>query len=225
MDSKNKNQNEGLRLRLLKTASEIISKEGLKKLTMRALSNQVGVSRTASYRHFDNKDALLFAIAEEGFKELTLRYQKINREKSLDSISRLQYIGLAYIEFAVRNPGTYRLMFGQEITQQQRSAELCSAARETFSEYLIAVKAFQDENNIESDDYYGLANFSWATVHGLATLLIDGQFQIFGDNHGEPTLLTDVKTKLVKSGSPMIAFSRKILTNFWNMILNGSSTR
>nr|NQU92530.1 TetR/AcrR family transcriptional regulator [Bacteroidota bacterium] len=116
MNAKKKYQFGDLRFRLLKTASEIISKEGLKKLTMRALSNQVGVSRTAPYRHFENKDALLLAIAEEGFNELTIRYQKINRDKSLDSLSRLQNIGLAYVEFAIKNPGAFRLMFGQEIT-------------------------------------------------------------------------------------------------------------
>ena len=76
MDSKDKNQYGDLRLRLLRTASEIISKEGLKKLTMRALSNQVGVSRTAPYRHFENKDALLLAIAEEGFNELRFSIEK-----------------------------------------------------------------------------------------------------------------------------------------------------
>ena len=198
----------GLRLKLLQTASEIISKQGLKTLTMRALSHQVGVSRTAPYRHFKNKDALLLAIAKEGFNELTDRYQKINRDNSIDSFSRLQNIGLAYIEFAINNPGAFKLMFGHEITRHQRPAELSSAARETFNEYLIAMKAFQEERNLASDDYSLLANYSWAAVHGLATLLIDGQIQVSGKNYGLPTLLTDERFTMMGKVQSMIDFSK-----------------
>lgn len=221
METKNKNQCGDLRLRLLRAASEIISNEGLKKLTMRALSNQVGVSRTAPYRHFKNKDALLLSIAEEGFNELTIRYRKINHDISLDSLSKLQNIGLAYIEFAIKNQGAFRLMFGQEITQQQGSGKLRSDASETFNEYLMAVKAFQDEMNITIDDYSILANYSWAAVHGLATLLIDGQIQVSGKNYGLPTLLTDEKPNIMDNVSSMIDFSKQTLMNFWDVILNG----
>ena len=214
-----------LRLMLLETAAEMISSEGLKKLTLRELSQRVGVSRTAPYRHFANKNSLLFAIAEEGFKKLTQRYRKMNRNKSLSSLSRLQNNGLAYIEFAVKNPGTYRLMFGHEITQQKRSPELHAAAKETFDEFLIAVEAFQKENKIKSDDIIILANFLWATVHGLATLLIDGHIQLTNGNHGMPTLLTNEIAKSVDSVPSMIAFSKKTLIDFWLMISNGYSIK
>lgn len=210
-------------MRLLKTASEIISEEGIKKLTMRSLSKKVGVSRTAPYRHFENKDALLLAIAGEGFNELTIRYQSVNRDKSLDSLSRLQNIGLAYIEFAVKNPGAFRLMFGQEIIQHQRSAKLCSAARETFNEYLKAVKALQNEKRITIVDYSILANYFWTIVHGLAILLIDGQIQITGENYGLPTLLRNKKPNIMGDIQSMIAFSKQTIMNFWEVILNGIS--
>jgi AcrR family transcriptional regulator len=225
MAAKKKYKSGDLRIRLLKTASEIISKEGFKKLTMRALSNQVGLSRMAPYRHFENKDALLLAIAEEGFNELTSRYQKINRDTSLDSLSRLQKIGLAYVEFAIKNPGAFRLMFGQEITQHQRSGKLCSDARETFNEYLIAVKALQVEKNITLSDYSVLANYFWTTVHGLSILLIDGQIQVSGENYGFPTLLTDDQPDIMGNVESMIAFSKQTLTNFWDGILNGISQK
>jgi AcrR family transcriptional regulator len=221
MDTKKKDQSGGLRLRLLKAASEIISEMGIKKLTMRSLSNMVGVSRSAPYRHFENKDALLLAIADEGFNELTIRYQTINRDKSLDALSRLQNIGLAYVEFAIKNPGAFRLMFGHEITQHQRSEKLCSDARETFSEYLIAVKALQDEKNITTAGHSILANYFWTIVHGLAILLIDGQIQITGKNYGLPTLLGDEKPKIMGDIRSMVAFSEKTIMNFWKVILDG----
>ncbi|MCP3901023.1 MAG: TetR/AcrR family transcriptional regulator [Desulfobacteraceae bacterium] len=221
MSKKNKDQSGDLRLKLLKAASEIISKNGMKKLTMRALSTQVGVSRTAPYRHFKNKNALLLAVAKKGFNELTSHYQKINKDKSIDSLARLQNIGLAYIEFAIINPGIFRLMFGQEIAQQKRSDKLNSAAKQTFNEYLVAVKTFLDENSIAAGNYSILANYSWATVHGLAVLLIDGQVQVVGQNYGLPTLLTDDSMITLDNISSMMAFSKQTLMDFWDLILKG----
>ena len=93
--------------------------------------------------------------------------------------------------------------------------------KETFNEYLIAVKAFQDEMDITINDYSILANYSWAAVHGLATLLIDGQIQVLGKNYGLPTLLTDEKPNIMGHVPSMIAFSKQTLMNFWDVILNG----
>ena len=190
---------------------------------MRSLSSKVGVSRTAPYRHFENKDALLLAIAEKGFNELTIRYQKINCDKSLDSHSKLQNIALAYIKFAIINPGPFRLMFGQEIIQHQRSEKLCSDARATFNEYLLAVKALKADKNITTVDYSVLVNYFWTIVHGLAILLIDGQVQITGENCGLPTLLDAAKPNIRYDVQSMIAFSKQTIMNFWDVIFNGVS--
>jgi AcrR family transcriptional regulator len=223
MDAPKKYPSSELRLRLLKKASEIISEKGIKKLTMRSLANKIGVSRTASYRHFENKDALLLAIAEEGFKTLTTRYQKINHDKSFDSLSKLQNIGIAYIEFAIKNPGAFRLMFGQKIIQHQRSEKLCSAAKETFDEYLKAVKTYQEEEKITIVDYSILANYFWTIIHGLTVLLIDGQIQITGDDYGLPTLLSNQRPNIMGDIQSMMAFSKRTIMNFWEVILNGVS--
>jgi AcrR family transcriptional regulator len=223
MDAKKKSRYGNVRSRLLKTASEILSEKGIKKLTMRSLGSKVGVSRTAPYRYFKNKDALLLAIAEEGFNELTIRYRKINRDNSLDSFSRLQHIGLAYIEFAIKNPGAFRLMFGRQIIQQDRSEKLCSDAKKTFNEYLIAVKALEEDKSITSVDYAVLANYFWTIVHGLAILLINGQIKITGQNYGLPALLDDEKSNSRGDVQSMIAFSKQAIFNFWDVILNGFS--
>jgi AcrR family transcriptional regulator len=223
MDARKKYRWGDLRSRLLTAASEIISEKGIKKLTMRSLSSKVGVSRTAPYRHFDNKDALLLAIAEQGFNELTIQYRKIIHDQSLDSFSKLRNIGLAYIEFAINNPGAFRLMFGQEIIEHQRSAKLCSDARETFNEYLTAVKALQEDKQIAIADYAVLANYFWTIVHGLAILLINGQIQVTGPNYGLPTLLNDELPNGGGDVQSMIAFSKQTINDFWNVILKGVS--
>jgi AcrR family transcriptional regulator len=225
MESRPKTQSSDLRLRLLKTASDIISQHGLKKLTLRELSHRVGVSRTAPYRHFKNKEALLMAIAQDGFNKLTVEYQKINRDKSLDAFSKLHQCGLAYIKFAITNPGVFRLMFSQQITQLPRSSQLRADADQTYKEFLKAVTAFQQETNIASDKYLILANYSWATVHGLANLLIDSQIHVSGNNYGLPTLLTNDLSNIQRDVQSMIEFSKQTLMNFLDLILNGLSSK
>ncbi|MBW2607264.1 MAG: TetR/AcrR family transcriptional regulator [Deltaproteobacteria bacterium] len=222
MDGKNKNNDSSLRLKLIKVASEIILNEGLKKLTMRALSQHIGVSRTAPYRHFENKNALLMTIAEEGFNELRYKYKKINNDTSLDSLSRLQNIGITYIEFAIRNPDIFKLMFGKELARKNRSVEFNTAAGKVFKEYLIAVEIFSNEykEKMKSNDILIFANYSWATVHGLATLLIDDQIQLSGEDSGFPILFTDQKVKQKNSIQSMISFSKRTLMEFWDMVLN-----
>ncbi len=209
-----------LRSKLLETAVEIISKQGIKKLTMRTLSQMVGVSRTAPYRYFVSKDALLFTLAKEGFEKLTLNYITINQNKADDSLNRLKNIGLTYIEFAINNPGQFRLMFGNDITKQKRSPELNKAASETFNQFLTAVEAYNVEYKTVSNDLTIFANYLWSTVHGLASLLIDNQILLSDDNYGKPTLFTDEAAGKVNDLKTIMVFSRQTLDNLWNLIKN-----
>ena len=80
----------------------MISSDGLDKLTIRSLSRRVGVSRTALYRHFADKAALLSALGADGFRKLTERYRLINSDPSLDALTRLRMIGTEYLKFAIR---------------------------------------------------------------------------------------------------------------------------
>ena len=207
-----------LRPELLQVAANIISEQGLEHLTIRTLSKRVGVSRTALYRHFADKSALLCAIAEDGFNKLTSRYREINKDTSRQASERLQEIGRTYVEFAIKNPGRYRLMFGHEIMQRKRSPELIKAAQETFHEFRSTVEAAQREANNAYVDPLELANLSWAVVHGLSNLIIDGQIRIIDDTVGFPALLGNVDNQNDARIEKNLQFTRKTLTNFWKMI-------
>lgn len=201
----------------------MISTMGLEKLTIRALSHRVGVSRTALYRHFADKAALLSAIGEDGFRKLTARYQRINADPSLDALSRLHMIGIEYLEFAVKNPGQYRLMFGHEIIQQKRSPELIEAARETFNEFLLAVRAFQRERAVTPRDPLSLAHLAWIAVHGLSTLMIDGQVQIIDDSFGLPALLGNENAQHSEDVGQSMRFAMRTLRDFVEMVSHSAS--
>ena len=220
MGTTKKNRQGNLRSRLLTTASEMISKEGLSRLTMRELSQRLGVSRTAPYRHFVNKNDLLCAIAEQGFIELQNRYKEINDDRATDASTRFQRIGMAYVEYALKNPGPYRLMFGHELINQKRTPGLLQAAQATFTEFLAAIEAFQKENRIDPDNLMSIANISWITVHGLSTLLIEDQFIISDETKAMPSLLAGNNNREMDKGREKIEFSKKIMADSMDMILS-----
>jgi AcrR family transcriptional regulator len=178
-----------LRKKLLETALEIISDHGLEKVSMRGLGQRIGVSRTAPYRHFADKSALLCAIAEEGHKKLSSVLKDANQALSDDPLTRLTNTGIGYVEFAVANPVHYRIMFGNEILENKRTPELVKAAENSFNELLYAVQACQEEKLIKSINPYIIANTLWAMTHGISMLLIDGQIQAANAFKGMPAML------------------------------------
>src|SRR5918995_5925004 len=101
-----------LRRGLLDEALATIRADGVDGLTLRQIGSRLGVSRTALYRHFADKRALLTAVATEGFR--TLRQQLISAwEDGGRSPVGSQAMGAAYVRFAVANPSHYRVMFSR----------------------------------------------------------------------------------------------------------------
>src|SRR5947208_1819922 len=101
-----------LRRALIDEAVRTIQAHGVENLTLRTAGERLGVSRTALYRHFSDKQALLAAVGREGFRML--------RESTLDAWDKngqgragFEAMGTAYIDFAIAHPSHYRVMFGQ----------------------------------------------------------------------------------------------------------------
>ena len=114
----NSNYHHGnLRQTLLTAATEMIAENGIESLSLRKLADKVGVSRTAAYHYFQDKNDLLCAIAANGFRrwQASLNELKSNLLPERDKFE--QYI-LGYIAFATNNPEEYELMFGRTIWKQ-----------------------------------------------------------------------------------------------------------
>lgn len=169
-----------LRAALLDVAAEMIAAGGIESVTLRALSERTGVSRTAPYRHFADKSVLLAAVAEEGFKRL-LQHLRAVEQREGDVLTRFQQMGVAYIQFAVENPTHYRLMFSHERAQHDAHPGLAAAGKAVFDSLVTGIQACQAAGRMRAGDPRGLAYVAWATVHGLASLLIDGQLRAPGD--------------------------------------------
>jgi AcrR family transcriptional regulator len=163
-----------LRRALLDEALATIRADGVDGLTLRGIGARLGVSRTALYRHFADKRALLTAVATEGFRMLRQGLLTAWDEGGRGPAA-FTSMGVAYVGFAVANPAHYRVMFGGFVDAQPQDAELATEAEGAFQALVDAVVALQRGGFVRGDDAMLMARFVWAVVHGVAMLGIDRQ--------------------------------------------------
>lgn len=142
-------------------------------LSLRELARQVGVSANAAYRHFENKEALLAAMAAEGMRRLAAEQAQAAAPRATPAEKFLE-AGRTYVGFARRHPALFRLMFGR-FSATSRSEELAGAGQAAFD---AMRRGLAEVMRREPDDAQTVmaAMYSWSLVHGLAQLIVDGQF-------------------------------------------------
>lgn len=148
-------------------------------VSLREIARQAGVSANAVYRHFADKDALLMALAAEGFRRLGVT-QMGAREGAKDAVESMLIAGRAYIHFARDNPALFRLMFGR-FAKTHRTDELAQAEKSSIEPLLAAVAAASKRDATDPRVVNGMVH-AWALVHGLSHLLLEGQFTDMAEN-------------------------------------------
>jgi AcrR family transcriptional regulator len=150
----------------LRAATRAIADEaGPDAVSLREAARRVGVSATAVYRHFANKEDLLASVAAEGFRELTAAMEAAAQESD-----PLRGVGLAYVDFALQKRGLFRLMFGPLLVERAKYPGLNAAAGSVFD--LLQRIAVSADQRTHEDNSAGMA--AWGLVHGLSSLFIDG---------------------------------------------------
>ena len=161
---------------LLAEALRTIHTDGVEQLTLRGVGEKLGVSRTALYRHFSGKQALLAAVGREGFR--TLRLALVEAwERHGRGQPGFEAMGLAYVQFAVAHPAHYRVMFGRFLESCAKDAEFVQEAAAAFQALVDSLVEQQQAGLVRQDDPRILARFVWSVVHGIAMLVIDGQLR------------------------------------------------
>lgn len=161
-----------LRRTLLEHGWEAIVEAGGKDISLREVARRAGVSPGASFHHFRNKEALLAAVAVEGFSRLTLTRQKRTRAIG-DPEERLRIVLHAYVEFAVKNPAVFFLMFRFVTTPSTEAPDVMAAALASFHALRAAIAditGISETHATATVDAWA----AWAAMHGAASLLAGG---------------------------------------------------
>ncbi|HFU73986.1 MAG TPA: TetR/AcrR family transcriptional regulator [Helicobacteraceae bacterium] len=183
---------------LIQTALEMVHHEGVEAITLRELSTRLGTSRSAIYRHFEGKDALMKAVILAGFDKLDAVIEPLfNPENKMPLIERFHDMGVAYITFATDAPNLYRLLFGPIMSQQREEACIEShpelhqmmhgdssealidrESSDGFHKLVLIIVQAQQEKIFKAGDPILIATAIWSLLHGLAMLVIDGHLSV-----------------------------------------------
>lgn len=191
-----------LRRALLDATLRLTGERGAAAVTWREVARMAGVSQTAPYRHFADKEAILIAASEEGFE---LLHQALAAASSLrEPKRRIVELGAAYVHFAVTHPSHLRLMFGQGSPAKAAAGSLQARARDAYQLVLAAVKAWQPK----CQDPHAMTVQIWAICHGMAIITIERQLGLEADF--AVTLARSALAALLR-GRPVVLGHRHLL--------------
>jgi AcrR family transcriptional regulator len=148
--------------RIVATARAIAEREGWSAVTVRRLADEIEYSQPVLYSHFKSKDAIVGAVAVEGFREIAAALREAARG-STEQREALENVAMAYLAFAARHPALYEAMFvlptGLHFAQADTRPELHAA----FDALVAVVAPF-------SADVEDATETFWAALHGLTEL-------------------------------------------------------
>lgn len=155
-----------LRAALLHAALELLEDGNGADLSLRAVARRAGVSTAAPYRHYADREALISAVAAVGYEELARRLSAAHPAPS--SVDEIVDVAVAYVRFALDRPALFRTMF-EGVCDREDDARVAAVA--AVSQYVRSAV----ERTFPDADPEALATATWATVHGLAVLHLDGK--------------------------------------------------
>jgi AcrR family transcriptional regulator len=155
-----------LRSALIQTALEMLDEQADADLGLRQVAARAGVSNGAPYRHFEDRDALLAAVAAVGFERLfaVTTEARLGQTRPQDQLTSMAE---AYLVFGAQHKGLYRLMFTQNLLAKRNEEELATRSRQAFGALeettRLCLREKQDQARL-------VATSIWASLHG-ATML------------------------------------------------------
>jgi AcrR family transcriptional regulator len=162
-----------LRDALIEAARHLLKERGPQGFTLVDAAKLAGVSAAAPYRHFRDKEALLAAVAVDGFKDFARRQQGALKDQN-DPLAAFRAMGLAYLAFAREEPGAYQAMFMSKLGHGGPSPAQEPPAG-GFDALLQGLKPLIGDPPPQGLDPIALACQVWALSHGVAMLSASGQ--------------------------------------------------
>jgi AcrR family transcriptional regulator len=160
---------------LLEVAIYLLKKEGYQSLSLRKIAKLAGVSQSAPYRHYNDLEELYADIASEGFKLLTTKLKKVKTRYSKYPLLQFRESGIAYVEFAIKNPDLFQIMYGNQILSHSKYEFLIQSEEEAFLILKKILMECKEQGLIKTNEIEQASMSAWTMVHGLAVLLAGKQ--------------------------------------------------
>ncbi len=157
---------------LLQAAGELLLEAGYDAFSLRKVAERVGYTATTIYRHFADKNALLYAVTEEGFRLFTAQLRAAGAGVP-DPFDRLEALGRTYLDFGLEHPVDYRVMFMHRPDMLwRRTPDRPGSRMEGFGVLRAAVEAAVATGRAVETDVLAISNALWAQTHGAVALAL-----------------------------------------------------
>ena len=156
---------------IVTAARDLAEAEGWEAVTTRRLSDRIEYSQPVLYSHFENRDAIIEAVAVEGFSELAAAMHHA-KSKARSPQAALRGTARAYIEFATANPALYEAMFTLATDLPFGRPEAPAQLHDAFDEIRKAVEPLAGRRDPDT-----MAEVVWSSMHGLASLARAGRLR------------------------------------------------
>jgi AcrR family transcriptional regulator len=160
---------------LIEAGAEILSKEGVSGLSLRKVASRAGVSHAAPYAHFTDKQALIAAISTEGYRRLYEKLTVVIQKYQDDQLHQFVEVAWAFVEFARNDPDLFKVIFSSVVEKEKDFPAFVEMTRKNFRLLVELVEACQAAGVLKPGAADEMAVSIWSLVHGLASLLIEGQ--------------------------------------------------
>ena len=160
---------------LIKAGVDILAKDGVGGLSLRKVASKAGVSHSAPYSHFADKQALIAAISTEGFRQLYERVSAVAEEYKTKPSRQLVEVAWAYVQFALDDRDRFKVMFSGILEKEREYPEFVAEAQRNFQLVKMIVEANQATGVLRSGPSDLVALSAWGIIHGFSMLLLEGQ--------------------------------------------------
>lgn len=163
-----------LKTALIEAGKQLLISKGITGLSLRETAKAAGVSHTAPYRHFRDKDALLAAIAESGFTDLAAALDETIQAYPGDPEKQLVEAAVVYIKLAITHLEMHQLMYVSSIDEDSMSDSYIETRQQTFNALTRIIKNGQKKAVFNKSPTHELAISAWSLIHGYTMLVTAG---------------------------------------------------
>ena len=161
---------------LIAAGLEILSEHGIEGLSLRNVAKRIGVSHTAPYNHFPDKQALLAAISTAGHEQLYLILLDTFEKSKDNPATIIPEIAWAYLQFALNNPAKFKLMFSGALEEERDHPAFMEVSGKSITLFEEIIIFCQGKEKLAESEVQEIAIKLWSATHGFTILTLEDQF-------------------------------------------------